>query len=237
MAGRPKKRARDAEARAFLEQAKQTAGDAVATPPEGAGEEGGHKVANIMNHPALAMLTDETYLIWKAQRDKRRKAGEATIKDVDELHALVKDYVMFMHRNPTIEAKPGQDGKSFLTKRHAPVTLTGLCAFGGFSMRALQMWRNETATEYREDLAPALEGYAEVFKAATIHQATTREIDPGLAARLMGIGDKSEVTITADYAAAGEAARKKGLALLGLGADGKEKKQADAPAEDDGTEE
>lgn len=173
-------------------------------------------VRNLTRHPALAMIENTKAQAWATLRERRGRKGEPLLKDTNELRELVTDYLTFLNDNPLITARPTGDGDAFHTATRPPATITGLCSFGGFTTQTWHRWRNETADEYREDLAPVMEAVTELFRAATIGQAATGELHSMFVARLLNIGDKADIKIKTDMQAAQAALETKAKEMLGL---------------------
>ena len=182
-------------------------------------------------HPALVRMMAPEAINWKEKIAKRRKAGKHLIKDEAELMALVKDYLITLHKSPLREARPTGDNDSFLTMKHKPATVVGLCAFAGFSRRIWYLWRDDTAEQYREDLVDAMERVTDEFYAAMMEQAATGEIAPGFTARYLGIGDKTEISLKGDSKAAGDRVEQDVMAAIGALEDG-EVKEPEETAEE-----
>lgn len=182
-------------------------------------------------HPALVRLMAPEAVDWKAKIAKRRKAGKPLIKDEAELMELVKDYLVTLHKSPLREARPTGDGDSFLTMKHKPATVVGLCAFAGFSRRVWYLWRDDTSDKYRPDLVDAMERITDEFYAAMMEQGATGEIAPGFTARFLGIGDKTEISLKGDSKAAGDRVEQDVMAAIGALEDGSVKEPEETAEE------
>ena len=166
------------------------------------------------NHRMSAMLEDEVHLAWRAQTAQRRAAREHLIKTSDELIQLVRDYCAFLAENPYIHSQPVASGGTWSAKVRNPVTLEGICAFGGFSTALWQKMMNPGPSQ-RADLCETMLAIKDMVFDTNFAMASTGQANAPLIKGYLGITDKTESHTTVEVADV-SAAKQSALDLLGI---------------------